>query len=121
LVAKLEERDAAHVAGLLIERREFVGCLSDAQWTGSNARCGAALEFIGGACAPLGLVEIDPGMILAEVEFTDRTCFQFRDMEHRLLFALLTLHGRSVLPGTCLDVMTLLPAAIASLESAHES
>jgi hypothetical protein len=60
-------------------------------------------------------------MILAEVEFTDRTGLQFRDMEHRLLFALLTLHGRSVLPGTCLDVMTLLPAAIASLESAHES
>ena len=45
------------------------------------------------AAARLGLVEVGPRVVFAEVQFADFARLQFRDVEHGLLVALLALHG----------------------------
>jgi len=84
----------------LVEQRQFARGLSDAQRP-RDAATGAA-GFLGRGLllgAPFRLVEIRPGMILAEVQFADFSRLQFGDVEHGLFVALLALHAE-LPPGT---------------------
>jgi hypothetical protein len=110
LVAELEECDPAHVAAAFVEDGEILGGLSDAERPhkrpafGSLPLASPGLTRIA-TVAPLGLIEVDAGMFLAEMDLADIARLEFRDVEHRRVVALLALHGipaRSAcpLPGT---------------------
>ena len=84
------------IAGPLVEDRQFVGSLAHIERTGQPASLRLPLLVRGTAAAPLRLIEVGSGMVLAQVEFANSPRLEFRDVEHRLFVTLLALHGSPV-------------------------
>jgi len=99
LISEFEERDAAHLAGPLVEDCQFIGGLTDAECPRRGRRLLGILRSALGWLATR-LVEIGPGMVLAEMEFADGSALQLRDVKHGLLVTLLALHEHTLKDAT---------------------
>jgi hypothetical protein len=90
LIAELEEGNPAHVTDLLVKFRKLFGGLPDPE--GSRRA-----TSLGSLTVSLGLIEVDTGMILTQMDLSNIARLQLSDVKHRLLVALLTPHESTLL------------------------